>query len=164
MRASGRGRSMRPAAQRTLSTAGSSGHAVPPRTSRALRRIPIAEWKAIQAHLPNILLEGPESDVADTLVALMADFGRKTGRPPTEWPALTVRHAGEPKRMVVVRRVDALSPNDQAQLLNALNARHADLQVIATSDASLFDRVQARAFRADLYYRLSAVRLVMNDQ
>lgn len=68
--------------------------------------------------------------------------------------------------------IEGLSPAMQAKLLNvveereiwpagAAEPRHLDLRIVAASKVDLAEAVRAGAFRADLYYRLNVVTLVM---
>jgi hypothetical protein len=132
------------------------GRAASLRASHTLRLVPLAEWRALRVYRPNVLIEGPKSDVEDTLVALMSDFDAKF----IEWqdlgPALVTTD-----RSIVVREVGALGSNEQMRLLELLDNVETRIQVIATSSSHLFDSVNQHSFRSDLYYRLTAVRLVV---
>jgi two-component system, NtrC family, C4-dicarboxylate transport response regulator DctD len=68
--------------------------------------------------------------------------------------------------------IEGLSPAMQAKLLNvveereiwpvgAAEPRHLDLRIVAASKVDLAEAVRDGAFRADLYYRLNVVTLVM---
>jgi two-component system C4-dicarboxylate transport response regulator DctD len=72
--------------------------------------------------------------------------------------------------VLLLEDIEALSPSQQATLLNAIEAgelwpigasepRPLDVRVVATSRTDLDDAVRRGAFRADLFYRLSGVTL-----
>jgi hypothetical protein len=110
----------------------------------------------IQVFRPNVLIEGPKSDVEDTLVALISDFGAKF----IEWTDID-QASFTADRSIVVREVGALGSNEQMRLMELLDNVPTRIQVIATSSSRLFDSVTLHSFRPDLYYRLTAVRLVV---
>jgi len=58
---------------------------------------------------------------------------------------------------LVIEEVERLSPENQTALMTWLDVSR--VRVVAMSDGSLFDRVQQRRFRADLYYRLCTVHI-----
>ena len=58
---------------------------------------------------------------------------------------------------LVIEGIDQLSPDRQTLLMTWLDV--SPVRVVAVSDGSLFDRVQQRRFRADLYYRLCTVHI-----
>lgn len=60
---------------------------------------------------------------------------------------------------LIVLEVDGLDSNQQAQLLRWLKQPQTHVQVVCTSCESLFRRVQAGHFLAELYYRLNVVLL-----
>jgi hypothetical protein len=64
--------------------------------------------------------------------------------------------ASSPIRTLVVRHVEALTPAEQARLME-LSAD--SVQVISTANAPLFPAVERGAFDDGLYYRLNAVLL-----
>src|SRR5690349_11089134 len=127
----------------------------PQRSAGSPPFVPLAEWTALRRFRPNVLIEGNESDVEQTLVALMADFG--SVRPWTS-PAKLRMHT------IVVRDVFRLRPDEQQRLLQSLDDKDQRIQVIATSTEPLYRRVRENAFRADLYYRLTTLRLVVGRQ
>src|SRR5262245_29390732 len=94
--------------------------------------MPPGEWRNVLALRPNILIEGQESDVENTLVALTGDF-----RPGTcEWSAL--ESATAPVATIVVREVTQLSATDQRRLAHWLNLTNPRVQLIATSSTPVF--------------------------
>ncbi len=73
---------------------------------------------------------------------------------------------------LILDEVDTLSPAAQAKLLRFLqNGEYrplgssrsvtANVRIIAATNADLFDRVKAKLFREDLYYRLNALSLII---
>ena len=58
---------------------------------------------------------------------------------------------------LVIEGAEQLSTENQGALMTWLDVSH--VRVVAASDGSLFDRVQQRRFRADLYYRLCTVHI-----
>ena len=58
---------------------------------------------------------------------------------------------------LVIEGVDRLSAENQTTLMTWLDVSR--VRVVAVSGGSLFDRVQQRRFRADLYYRLCTVHI-----
>lgn len=74
--------------------------------------------------------------------------------------------------MLFLDEIDGLSPTMQAKLLRVVEAReiwplgaseprHLDLRIIAASQVDLAEAVRNGTFRADLYYRLNVVTLVV---
>jgi DNA-binding NtrC family response regulator len=73
---------------------------------------------------------------------------------------------------LILDEVDALSSAAQSKLLRFLQngeyrplgssrSMTADVRIIAATNADLFDRVKAKLFREDLYYRLNALSLMI---
>jgi len=148
---------MRPGSQRRVWARTIRGRVVFPRTRRILRRLPLPEWKAVHAFRPNLLIEGPELLIEETLVALRSDFGGRF----VDWQQLARSEPIQLSPTILVPRLETLSWSEQQRLLEELDARLQHLQVIATTTAPIFDLVEQHAFRADLYYRLAAVRLTV---
>ncbi|TMQ03135.1 MAG: hypothetical protein E6J90_53970 [Deltaproteobacteria bacterium] len=97
-----------------------------------------SERRTLVTLRPNIMIEGQESDVERTLVALTADF-----RPGTcEWSAIASDHAETPVATIIVRDVTRLPLADLQRLSEWLDAT-----------------IQQGRFPADLYYRLNTVML-----
>jgi len=124
-------------------------------------RLPASECQVLLKARPNVLLEGPQSAVEATLLAL---------KPLIQAPVHSSR-AGEPLRLpegdartFVVVDVDTLDANDQMRLFQWLGGRPAGLQVIATSSRLLFDMTMDGSFLPALYYRLNVVRFAVSDQ
>ena len=66
---------------------------------------------------------------------------------------------------LVIRDVDYLTLAEQAALLSQLETESADgtRRIIATSSASLFDRVQDGTFLDSLFYRLNVIHIVSDS-
>lgn len=122
------------------------------RASRARSRAP-REWRTILALRPNVLIEGQESDVEKTLVALTGDFRADT----CEWSAFD--DATMPVARIIVREVTQLTILERQRLARWLNTAHPRVQLIATSSTPVFHAVEEGRFPADLYYRLNTVVL-----
>lgn len=71
---------------------------------------------------------------------------------------------------VFLDEVDAISPNGQVKLLRVLQEREyrpvgsarmvpANVRIVAATNCNLYERVQARRFREDLYFRLNILDL-----
>ena len=134
-----------------------SPQATSPRFARAVRKIPLPEWRALLCHHPNLLLEGPRFDVEETLVALATDFyPRQISWPEggrCELPVSELREI-----TIVVREVTALDAGSLDGLRAWLESARRPIQVVTTSSVPLFPLVERRAFPGDLYYRLNTLR------
>ena len=115
--------------------------------------MPLTAWRTISRLRPNILIEGQESDVEKTLVALTGDFRAGT----CEWSSLETTKA--PVATIIVRDVTRLTITEQRRLARWLNMTNPRVQLIATSSTPVFHAVQQGRFPADLYYRLNTVVL-----
>jgi transcriptional regulator with GAF, ATPase, and Fis domain len=122
--------------------------------THARTSVPMIDWRTLIALRPNIMIEGQESDVEKTLVALTGDFRAGT----CEWSAFE-QYAAAPIATIVVREVTRLSALDLLRLTTFLNTMHPRVQLIVTSSTPVFRAVQQGRFPADLYYRLNTVML-----
>jgi hypothetical protein len=114
-----------------------------------------SERRTLVTLRPNIMIEGQESDVERTLVALTGDF-----RPGTcEWSSIVNRDAETPVATIIVRDVTRLPLGDLHRLNEWLDATNPRVQLIVTSSTPVFHAVQQGRFPADLYYRLNTVML-----
>src|SRR5262249_21374966 len=87
------------------------------------------ERRALVALRPNILIEGEESDVEKTLVALTADF-----RPGTcEWSAIRNSPSVAGTATIIVREITSLSHSDLRRLTEWLDTSSPRVQLIVTS-------------------------------
>ena len=139
----------------------SSSFAAPDPAVPAGARLPLppSECQVLLKARPNVLLEGTESAVAATLLAL---------KPLTQGPVLS---SGAPLclpdadvRTFVVNDVDRLDASDQTRLFQWLGERPAGLQVIATTSRPLFEMTVDGSFLPGLYYRLNVVRIAVTDR
>jgi hypothetical protein len=134
-----------------------SPQATSPRLARAVRKIPLAEWRALLRHHPNLLLEGAMFDVEETLVALATDFyPRQISWPECYHSELPVSELRE--ITIVVREVTACDTGSLDGLQTWLESARRPIQVVTTSSVPLFPLVERRAFPVDLYYRLNTLR------
>jgi transcriptional regulator of aromatic amino acid metabolism len=116
------------------------------------------EWRGLLRHHPNMLLEGNQSDVEATLVALEGDFyphvmrwGEGAGLPDPGGHAT-----------IIVREIATLSPVGRDGFLRWLASVSRPIQVVTTSSIALFPLVERNEFPADLYYRVNVVRLTVS--
>ena len=116
---------------------------------------PLVEWRSLVALRPNIMIEGQESDVEKTLVALTGDFRRGT----CEWNTFDAAADGG-VTAIVVREVTRLSADERARLQGWLDRQTRRVQLIATSSTPVFDSVEQGLFAPELYYRLNTVRIL----
>ena len=123
--------------------------------ARGLVQAPLTEWRPLFTLRPNILIEGQESDVEKTLVALTGDFRSGT----CEWNSLVRAPDTSPIATIIVREVTRLDTTELLKLMAWLNATSPRVQVIATSTTPVFQAVQQGRFPADVYYRLNTVML-----
>jgi transcriptional regulator of acetoin/glycerol metabolism len=65
-------------------------------------------------------------------------------------------------RTLILRDVDALTPEQQQQVLGWLQQDRADVQVVATSARPVWPLVESGHFDASLYYALNVVCLVLS--
>jgi hypothetical protein len=102
---------------------------------------------------PNLLLEGPETQVQAVVVALS----------PLLAPPLTAWCGGglpdEHRGTLIVQEVHRLDDIQQRQLMMWLDDAVGSVQVIATTSAPLFFLVERGAFLDVLYYRLNILRV-----
>jgi hypothetical protein len=136
----------------------STSFAAPDLSSASGARLPLSpgECQVVLKARPNVLLEGPESAVAATLLALKPLILGPVHVSPAGAP-LRLPEAGV--RTFVVHDVDRLGVEDQATLFRWLENRPAGLQVISTSSRPLFDMATEGSFLPALYYRLNVVRI-----
>jgi Sigma-54 interaction domain len=144
-------------------TTRSSSFAASESAAPAATRVPLpaSECQVLLKARPNVLLEGPESAVAATLLALKPFI-----QAPVQslLPHDPLRLPESDARTFVVHDVDGLSGEDQNRLFQWLGDRPAGLQVIATTSHPLFEMTMNGAFLPALYYRLNVVRIAVSDQ
>ena len=114
------------------------------------------EWSLLcESHL-NVMIEGEESRVEETIVALAPHLI------PTvmEWSGGSIDLSSVREGSVVLRNVDRMDGADQHRVLAWM--RDTDpraVQVASTSSANLYRHVCEGRFLRDLYYYLNTVRL-----
>jgi hypothetical protein len=127
------------------------------------------EWALVHSDLnlarttrANLLLVGTEGLVLNLVSVLVPDLS----------PGLTSRRrnrrlllppASSRVAAVVIRDVDALTPEDQLGLFNWLDAAKNGTQVVSTASAPLLPLVETGAFNAALYYRLNTVYINLSE-
>jgi len=113
----------------------------------------LPEWEVIVAGRAHVLLEGEKYRVRQTIFALASQVPR----------TVTCWHAGAiwpvTPHTFIVENVETLSPAEQRELLDRLSAVPSCVQVISTSEGSVYEAVTRGAFLDDLYYRLNIVRV-----
>lgn len=129
---------------------------VPPRCATVPNKLPPPEWRILLRHHPNVLLEGRESDIDATLVALGKDF----------YPQVIEWGGGAPARpadavTLIVREIARCTATQHAELSRWLDAGRAPVQVISTSSVPVFPLVERGIFPSDLYFRLNTIRLTL---
>ena len=147
-----------------------SGYALPdcgPLDSASQLR---ADCRLARAARVNLLVIHGEAVVQDLLEWLMLDLQSPIATPMATAPMATAPIAtalctGEPlvlppvarARTLILQDVGALTHADQHRLLDWLDRTSGRTQVVSTTPASLWPRVQAGAFIDRLYYRLNTV-------
>ena len=126
--------------------------------SKTVCNLPFEERIVGFRHHPNMLIEGPESHVEETLVALASDFHEDV----YHWPVVP-GHRIAPAT-VLIRNVTSLDQQAQDNLATLLEQGGPPVQVVATSSTPLFDRVDAGTFDSALYYRLNTLRVVLDER
>jgi hypothetical protein len=116
--------------------------------------IGLHESNAVAQSRPNILIEGHESFVADTLVALGQDLLKSA----VDWQRIS-DFSVPPDAVILIRDVGRLKPSDWLKLSVWLENARPRIQVVSTSTAALYPLAQRGDFPLDLYYRLNTVTL-----
>jgi len=130
--------------------------AVPTSVPRAFG-VSDAEWHALVTWHPNLLLEGTRTDTDRVLRA----FHPHLIQPLFRWQATTKLSLPHDHRgSLLLLGVTAMDENEQGLVFDWLSERKDRVQVVSTVTRPLFPLVERGAFRADLYYRLSVLRLV----
>lgn len=133
-----------------------SSGAVPTSVPRAFG-VSDAEWHALVAWHPNLLLEGTLAATDRVLRALHPHLIQPLFR----WQATTQLslphdHHGS----LLLFGVTALDEKQQGLVFDWLSEGQGRVQVVSTTARPLFALVERGEFRADLCYRLSVLRLV----
>jgi transcriptional regulator of aromatic amino acid metabolism len=108
----------------------------------------------VYAHHVNVLLEGPETAIEPVVRQLL---------PHLRQPVVSIR-SGTALSLpdmeigtLIVDEVRTLTMEDQAHLLEWLNAASSPPRVISTSSQALFPCVELGLFAVALYYRLNVI-------
>ena len=119
-----------------------------------------AECRAVYLQHHNVLLEGPETAVEAVLPLLQPGL-----REPVIWKhargalELPTSHAGA----LILQEVASLTIDEQARLLEWLEALTDRPQLVSTSSEPVFARVARGLFAESLYYRLNVVLMDLNS-
>lgn len=103
----------------------------------------------------NVLVVGPEQAVSNALALIIIDVDR----------ALVLDRTAERLRLpiahrpptIIIRNVDALTDDEQIELLDWMRVNHDHSRVISTASRPLFGMLDARTFNSALYYCLNTV-------
>ena len=117
------------------------------------------DWFVIVSSRPNVLVEGPERSTELLIQALATAVHETMYDWNQPWPK-------DGRATVIVRAVDALSDEEQRQVLDLLNDSGNGVpprQVVTTCARPLFPLVHQGLFREDLYYRLNVVHLKIGE-
>lgn len=122
-----------------------------------------AEWGGVRVDLnraratnANLLLVGPEHLVVN-LVSFLVPNLKPGDTIRCQDGQLPLPPASAPAGTVVIRDVDALTPEQQRRLLDWLDSAPSGTQVVSTASAPLLPLVETGAFNDTLYYRLNTV-------
>jgi hypothetical protein len=113
------------------------------------------DWRALLNFHPNVLLEGNESDIEETLVALEKDFYPRL----LSWVETDSMFDPGGHATIIVRQIAKLPASGRDRLHRWLASASRPIQVVTTSSVPLFPLVERYEFPAGLYYRLNTVRL-----
>ena len=117
-----------------------------------------SDWRVIVSARPNLLVEGPQAN-SERLIGILASLSPD---PVRDWRQL----ADCLSTTVLVRGVDALTPEEQRKLMHRLEGASGQplpRQVISTSTRAVFPLVECGLFLSQLYYRLNSVRLQVGE-
>jgi hypothetical protein len=141
--------------RRSKPAMGFRGRSAASRGARGSSGLSLIEWRALLALRPNIMIEGEESDVEKTLVALTGDF-----RPEAcDWSIVDRQRASAPIATIVVREVTRLDRAERDRLRGWLEKSGPRVQLIVTSSTPVYHAVECGLFPRDLYYRLNTIVL-----
>jgi hypothetical protein len=120
-------------------------------TARELFNAP--EWRVIVQARPNVLLVVSPRARTAAMAALITHLPAPL-HTIDAWPATGVPCEGT----IVLHAIETLTPDRQRVLLACLRGAHGTVQIISLSTITIFPRVLAGAFLADLYYTLKSIR------
>jgi len=122
----------------------------------------LAELVAIlRRSRPNVLVVASSADV-DRVFELMYPFLRT---PIVAWvPRETNEVPATSFRTLVIRDVEALSGEQQENLVALICRVAEDIQIVSTSKSPIFPLVERAAFLDRLYYQLTVVYLDLTDR
>jgi hypothetical protein len=126
--------------------------------SRAVPQIVLHEWRALLQYHPNMLLEGNESDLEETLVALKKDFYPRL----VSWVETDPMFDPGVHASIIVREIARLPASSRDGLHRWLASASRPIQIVSTSSIPLFPLVERNEFPAGLYYRLNVIRLTVD--
>lgn len=114
------------------------------------------EWRLLLTARPNVLVEGHESALAATILALKS----RLRHPISSWrEGTTLCLPVERQGTVILRDVATLPCEQQTMVLHWWRVAGEGMQIISTTSTPLFSLVESGAFIADLYYYLNVVCL-----
>jgi hypothetical protein len=114
------------------------------------------EWKMLRAHPHSVLLEGPASATDAALRHAQPHFREPIARMRSEGPLELPEDA---VRVLILEDAAVLSAADQSRLFDWLDRADSHVQVVSTTERSLFDLVERGVFDSALYYRLNVMLL-----
>jgi sigma-54-interacting transcriptional regulator len=135
--------------------AASLGHSIPWHPSAAVQGDRSRDAGLLRTGMPrvNLLLIGLD-DTAWSVFEMLLVY---LHGPVTTWspPQHLALPPAERTGTMILNHVDALTPQEQLDLLDWLDHAAGRVQVVSTTSAALLPRVQAGAFLEALYYRLN---------
>jgi Sigma-54 interaction domain len=123
--------------------------------ARGSSGLSLIEWRTLLSLRPNIMIEGEESHVEKTLVALTGDFRADT----CEWATAERSRTSAPIATIVVREVTRLDRAERDRLRSWVEKSGPRVQLIVTSSTPVYRAVECGLFPPDLYYRLNTIVL-----
>jgi len=114
-----------------------------------------ADWQCLLRERYSVLIEGPDEATEAALGLLKPHLQQ-----PVVWqqPGQLQLPSGLPGALVI-RRVDAMTADDQERLLEWLGPAATPIQIVSTARAPLFHLVEAGLFDPTLYYRVNVALL-----
>ena len=119
------------------------------------------EWSSLLAHRHNVLIEGPAVKARAVLRLLRPHITE-----PVAWkkPDSPLELPNGELGAIVLEDASTLSVEDQTHLVSRLQSTRSRLQIISTTEQSLFALVERGRFDPGLYYRLNVVLLLIDAQ